>query len=202
MAAEKSLSSQRAAMLENAKAEDFKSNIITTSVDSVVAWCQKNSLWPMPMGLSCCAIEMMAMVATRFDLARFGAEAMRFTPRQSDMMIVAGTVTKKMAKPVKLVYEQMAEPKWVISMGVCATSGGMFNVYSVLQGVDQIIPVDIYVAGCPPRPENVIYAVMKLQEKIKNQASPLRDMFSKKGRYPALAVMQDIDRQVEALPER
>ena len=142
---------------------------LATTVDAVVNWGRKNSLWPMPLGLSCCAIEMMAMVGPRFDLARFGAEAMRFSPRQCDLMIVAGTLTWKMAQAARTIYDQMPEPKWVIAMGVCASSGGMYRNYAVVQGVDLLFPVDMYVPGCPPRPEAVIDAVMKLQKRIQRE---------------------------------
>ena len=141
-------------------------SLFTSRVDEVVAWSQKNSLWPMPMGLACCALELMAMVGPRFDIARFGAEALRFSPRQADLMIVAGTVSKKMAPAVKKIYDQMPHPKWVIAMGACASTGGMFHTYSTVQGVDEIIPVDIYVAGCPPRPEALIAGIMEIQKKI------------------------------------
>jgi len=144
----------------------IKSGVVMGTVSKFIDMARKNSLWPMPFGLSCCAIEMMAMVASRYDLARFGAEAMRFTPRQCDLMIVAGTLTKKMAYAAKRIYDQMPEPKWVIAMGVCTTTGGMFNAYSVVQGIDHIIPVDVYVPGCPPRPEALIYAVMKVQDLV------------------------------------
>ncbi len=139
---------------------------MTTKVDEMVGWARKNSLWPMPFGTACCAIELMATLASRFDLARFGAEAIRFSPRQSDLLIVSGRVSIKMMPVLKKIYDQMPEPKWVISMGACASSGGVFNTYTLVQGVDQYIPVDVYIPGCPPRPENVIQALMKIQEKV------------------------------------
>jgi len=141
----------------------------TTKLSDVVGLARKNSLWPMPMGLACCAIELMAAGASRYDIARFGSEVMRFSPRQSDVMIVAGTVTYKMALAVRRIYQQMPEPKWVIAMGACASTGGMYRSYAVLQGVDNIIPVDVYVAGCPPRPEALLDALIKLQAKVSKE---------------------------------
>jgi NADH-quinone oxidoreductase subunit B len=141
-------------------------DVIISRVDALLNWCRKNSLWPMPMGLACCAIELMGTAASRYDIARFGAEVMRFSPRQSDVMIVAGTVTYKMALAVRRIYDQMAAPKYVIAMGACASTGGMYRSYSVLQGVDKVIPVDVYIAGCPPRPEALLDALLKLQAKV------------------------------------
>jgi len=140
--------------------------VVHTQLDAAINWFRKNSLWPMPMGLACCAIELMAAGASRFDISRFGAEVMPFSPRQSDVMIVAGTVTYKMALAVRRIYEQMAEPKWVIAMGDCASCGGVFNNYAIVQGVDEVIPVDVYVAGCPPRPEALIDGIMQLHAKV------------------------------------
>ncbi len=145
---------------------DPSKDVFTTRLDSILAWGRKNSLWPFPMGLACCAIEMMAAVGSRFDISRFGAEALRFSPRQADLMLIAGTVSKKMAVPLKKIYDQMPEPKWAIAIGACASSGGMMNSYSTVQGVDEIIPVDLYVSGCPPRPEGVLDALIFLQRKI------------------------------------
>ncbi len=143
--------------------------VLVTRLDRMVAWSRKNSLWPLPLGLACCAIEGMASFFARYDLARFGAEVFRFSPRQADLMIVMGTVTLKMASVIKRLYDQMTSPKWVIAMGACAMAGGPYNSYSVLQGVDEIIPVDIYVPGCPPRPESLISGIIKLQKKIKKE---------------------------------
>jgi len=143
--------------------------IIFTQLDKAVNWARKSSIWPLGFGLACCAIEMMSMAAARFDVARFGSEVFRPSPRQADLMIIAGRVSQKMAPVIKQLHEQMPEPKWVISMGACATSGGVFNNYAIVQGVNQVIPVDIYVPGCPPRPEALLYAILQLQEKISNE---------------------------------
>ena len=149
----------------------FDENVLVTSVDYVFNWARKGSIWPLTFGLACCAIEMIASSAARFDIARFGAEVFRPSPRQSDLMLVAGTVTLKMAPVLKRLYDQMPEPKWVISMGACSSVGGPFNTYAVLQGVDKIVPVDVYIAGCPPRPENLFYGLLKLQDKIDRMTS-------------------------------
>lgn len=141
-------------------------NILTTTIDKVVNWGRKNSLWPMPFGTACCAIEMMATLASKFDLSRFGSEAIRFSPRQSDLLIVSGRISIKMMPVLKRIYDQMPDPKWVISMGACASCGGVFDTYTLIQGVDQFIPVDVYIPGCPPRPEDLIDAVMQVQQKI------------------------------------
>ena len=144
----------------------FEKNFMISTVDYVFNWARKSALWPMTFGLACCAIEMIASSTSRFDIARFGSEVFRPSPRQSDLMIVSGTVTLKMAPVVKRIYDQMPEPKWVMSMGACSSVGGPFNTYAVLQGVDRIVPVDVYVVGCPPRPENLFYGLLRLQDKI------------------------------------
>lgn len=152
----------------------IEGNVVPTTLDSAINWIRNNSMWPMPMGLACCAIELMASGGAKFDIARFGAEVMRFSPRQADCMIVAGTVTYKMAPQVRRIYDQMAAPKWVIAMGACASTGGMYRSYATLQGVDRIIPVDVYVSGCPPRPEALLDALVKLQNKVARERSASR----------------------------
>ncbi len=145
---------------------ESNAGVLTASLNKLVNWARRNSLWPATFGLACCAIEMMASTDSRFDMSRFGSEAFRASPRQADVMIVAGRVCKKMAPVVRQVYDQMPEPKWVIAMGDCASNGGVFNNYAVVQGVDQIVPVDVYVPGCPPSPDGLIYAVMQLQKLV------------------------------------
>ena len=152
--------------LDDAVREEVEHGVLFTSVEKMVNWARANAIWPLGFGLACCAIEMMAIVGPRFDISRFGAEVFRASPRQADLMIVAGRVSVKMAPVVRQLYDQMPDPKWVISMGACASCGGMFNNYAIVQGVDKIVPVDIYVPGCPPRPEGLIHGIMKLQEKI------------------------------------
>ena len=155
-------------------------NVVMTTLDAAINWMRKNSLWPMPMGLACCGIELMAVACARFDIARFGAEVMRFSPRQADLMIVAGTVTYKMAYSVRRIYEQMPDPKWVIAMGACASSGGMYRSYATLQGVDKVLPVDVYISGCPPRPEALIEGLIRIQNQIQTE--------------PALRRLKSVDR--------
>ncbi|HVL39077.1 MAG TPA: NADH-quinone oxidoreductase subunit B family protein [Fimbriimonadaceae bacterium] len=144
-------------------------NVVVTTVDYLLNQARANTLWPLTFGLACCAIEMMSTVAARFDIARFGSEAFRATPRQADVMIIAGRLSKKMAPVLRQIYDQMPEPKWVISMGACSSTGGVYNNYAIVQGTDQVVPVDVYVPGCPPSPDALIYGVIKLQEKIKKR---------------------------------
>ncbi len=145
---------------------ELPDNVVITKLDELVSWCRKNSLWPMPFATACCGIELMATGASRHDLARFGSEVIRFSPRQADLLIVSGRISLKMMPVLMTIWEQMPEPKWCISMGACASTGGLFNNYAMIQGVDRFIPVDVYVPGCPPRPETLIDAILMLQEKI------------------------------------
>ncbi len=169
--------------LENTLFESLP-DVITVKLDAVVNWARKSSLWPATFGLACCAIEMMNTVSSRNDLSRFGAETFRASPRQADVMIVSGRVSRKMAPALRRIYDQMPEPKWVISMGACATSGGVFDNYAIVQGVDKIVPVDVYVPGCPPRPEMLIHAIMMLQEKVMNESVKDRvDTFEEESRH-------------------
>ena len=149
--------------------DQFEIPVLTTTVEKVVQWARRSSIWPVTFGLACCAIEMIAMSASRYDIARFGAEVFRGSPRQSDLMIVAGRLSRKMAPVLRRIYDQMPEPKWVISMGACASVGGVFDNYAIVQGVDQVVPVDVFVPGCPPRPEALIYGIVQLQKKIDQQ---------------------------------
>ncbi len=160
-----------------AEEQEFERGILLSTLDSLVNWARKSSIWPASFGLACCAIEMMATGASRFDLARFGAEVFRGSPRQADLMIVAGRVSRKMAPVLRRIYDQMPDPKWVIAMGACASCGGIFNTYTIVQGVDEVVPVDVYVPGCPPRPEQLIHGIMLLQEKITKERPSKRGLF-------------------------
>ena len=153
-------------------ADELEERLMLTTVEKAVAWSQSYSIWPDTFGLACCAIEMMSIVSSRYDVARFGAENFRSSPRQADLLIVSGRVAHKMTAPLRQVYDQMLQPKWVIAMGACSSSGGMFNNYAILQGVDKIVPVDIHVPGCPPRPEALLEGIVRLQEKIKAGVPP------------------------------
>ena len=158
----------------SANASQENDTFATTRLQTVVNWARRSSIWPLPFATACCGIELMATASSRYDLARFGAEAMRFSPRQSDLMLVAGRVAIKMMPVLQRIYEQMTEPKWVISMGACASTGGMFDTYAVVQGVDQFMPVDVYVPGCPPRPETLLEGIMTIQRIIDEQGLPAR----------------------------
>ena len=172
-------------------------DIITTTVDAVVKWGRKSSIWPMPFGTACCAIEFMALTASHYDLARFGAEVLRFSPRQADLMFVAGTIVDKQGPVLKTIYDQMPEPKWVISMGVCASSGGFYRAYHVMQGIDEIIPVDVYVPGCPPTPEGLMYGILQLKEKVARDRRKHRARVAKSAAddpVDSLAARKDVEK--------
>jgi len=176
-------------------------NVLVTRLDEMVNWARRNSIFPLTFGLACCAIEMMSSAAARFDLARFGMEVFRASPRQADLMIVAGRVSKKMAPVLRQIYDQMPSPKWVVSMGACASCGGIFNNYAIVQGVDQIVPVDVYVPGCPPSPDALIYALIKLQQKIRTQRLGMLLELTPRAEPPALHA-SDAPRAIEASDAR
>jgi len=161
-------------MIDDSAFSRNETGLITTKIEEVIKWGRKNSLWPLPFGTACCAIEFMGTVSSKFDISRFGAELVRFSPRQSDMILVAGTINYKLAPMLKRIYDQICEPKYVISMGACACSGGFYDNYATVQGIDQIIPVDVFIPGCPPRPDAVLNAILKLQERIDIERAPMR----------------------------
>ncbi len=169
---------------------------VLSTIDALVNWGRKSAIWPMPLGISCCAIEMMAYAGPRYDVSRFGSEVFRFSPRQADLLIVAGTVTYKMAKVVRKIYDQMPEPKWVVAMGACTSSGGIYRTYSVVQGINQFLPVDVYIAGCPPRPDSVLKALMMIQESIDNDRPFNRGTVIASEPEPQLIQIPDIAKPV------
>jgi len=169
----------------------YAAGVLATRLDELVSWCRKNSLWPMPFATACCGIELMATGASRHDIARFGAEVFRFSPRQCDLMIVAGRVVMKMMPVLQRIWQQMHEPKWCISMGACASTGGVFDTYSVVQGIDRFMPVDIYVPGCPPRPEQLIQAIVDLQAKIQAEGTAMGREFAAPSRQASKRALQE-----------
>jgi len=189
--------------LKPAQPQDFsESGFMATRVDELINWGRKNSLWPMPLGLSCCGIELMAMIGPKFDISRFGAEAARFSPRQCDLMIVAGRLVMKMMPVLQRIWLQMPEPKWCISMGACASTGGVFDTYSVVQGIDRFIPVDMYVPGCPPRPEQLIQSVIDLQDKIQREGTLNgREFDTAERQKPKRALLEILSGQTIARPQ-
>jgi NADH-quinone oxidoreductase subunit B len=189
------------ALSPGAASEPQREGWLTTQLDHYVNWGRKNALWPMPFGTACCAIEFMSVVSSHYDLSRFGAEVVRFSPRQSDLMIVAGTVVDKMGPVLKQIWDQMPDPKWCVAMGVCASSGGFYRAYHVMQGIDEIVPVDIYVPGCPPTPEGLIHGIIKLQEMIARGET--RSQIAMKARTPVEQANAELAarRAVEALED-
>ena len=173
---------------------------VVSTLDTLVNWARKSAIWPMPLGISCCAIEMMAYAGPRYDVARFGSEVFRFSPRQADLLIVAGTVTYKMAKVVRKIYDQMPDPKWVVAMGACTSSGGIYRTYSVVQGINQFLPVDVYVAGCPPRPDAVLKALMMIQDEIDNDRPFRRGTVVASEPEPQLTQIPDVKPALEPEP--
>jgi len=178
--------------LAQARNSALPDNVVVTKLDALANWCRKNSLWPLPFATACCGIEFMATGASKYDIARFGAEAMRFSPRQADLLIVAGRVVMKMLPVLQRIWQQMHEPKWCISMGACASTGGVFDNYAVVQGIDRFIPVDIYIPGCPPRPEQVIQAVIDLQDKIQREGTITGEEFDVAARQQKKRALQEL----------
>jgi NADH-quinone oxidoreductase subunit B len=176
LSSERVLMTSRAPGVFEREVEELEERLLLTTLEKATAWAQTRSMWPDTFGLACCAIEMMSIVSARYDIARFGMEAFRASPRQADLLIVSGRVSHKMSPPLRQIYDQMLEPKWVIAMGACASSGGMFNNYAILQGVDRIVPVDVHVPGCPPRPEALIEGIVRLHEKVRAGVPPAYEL--------------------------
>ncbi len=176
LSSERVLMTSRAPGVFEREVEELEERLLLTTLEKAIAWAQTRSMWPDTFGLACCAIEMMSIVSARYDIARFGMEAFRASPRQADLLIVSGRVSHKMSPPLRQIYDQMLEPKWVIAMGACASSGGMFNNYAILQGVDRIVPVDVHVPGCPPRPEALMEGIVRLHEKVRAGIPPAYEL--------------------------